>query len=119
MNWQEKKMAFTRSVKGVANVLKVSGDEPPEILRKKQVLRLGTGAGMALIGACWAFGVFDFTAPQSGEPAQKASEKPLDQPVSRLSTPLSGVKDGDIWVSRIEKIVRSSREELAHYPSVF
>ena len=96
MNWQEKKTAFTRSVKGVANVLKVSGDEPPEILRKKQLLRLGTGAGMALIGAFWAFGLFDLTQSQSPGASKPESEKPLDQPVARLSTPLSGVKDGDI-----------------------
>ena len=112
MNWQEKKTAFTRSMKGVANVLKVSGDEPPEILRKKQLLRLGTGAGMALIGACWAFGVFDLTQSPSPGASKTESEKPVEQPIAHLSTPLSGVKDGDIWVSRIEKIVRSSREEL-------
>ncbi len=112
MNWQEKKTAFTRSVKGVANVLKVSGDEPPEILRKKQLLRLGTGAGMALIGACWAFGVFDLTQSPSPGASKPESEKPVEQPIAHLSTPLSGVKDGDIWVSRIEKLVRSSREEV-------
>jgi conjugal transfer pilus assembly protein TraB len=112
MNWQEKKTALTRYLRGLYEGFKVSGDESPEILRKKQLLRLGIGGSVTLMGVSWALGLFDFTTPPPQSSSKKEPEKPIEQRVAELSTPLSGVKDGDIWVSRIEKLVKASQEEL-------
>jgi conjugal transfer pilus assembly protein TraB len=67
---------------------------------------------VALFGASYAIGLFDVTPIQLQDSPKKGPEKPIDQRVTELSTPLSAVKDGDIWVSRIEKLVKGSREEL-------
>ena len=112
MNWQEQKMALTSYLKSLCGNFKVSGEESPEILRKKQLLRLSVGGCVALLGAAYAIGLFDLTATQPQEQPKKGADKPLEQRVAELSTPLSSVKDGDIWVSRVEKLVKSSQEEL-------
>lgn len=111
MTWQEKKTLLADYFGSLSRNLKISGEEPPDILRQKQLLRLGVGACVTLLGASWACGLFDFQTTQPEPP--KKETKPEEQRVVDLSTPLSGVKDGDIWVSRIEKLVKSSQEDLA------
>jgi len=112
MNWDDKKALLRSYLDRLSGGFKVSGDESPEALRKKQLLRLGMGSGIALLSAAWMIGLFDVTSSQSQEAPSEKTEKAVEQRVAELSTPLSTVKDGDIWVSRIEKLVKGSREDL-------
>ena len=111
MNLKDKRGAITRYLKGISGKFKVSGEESPAILRKKQILRLSIGGGVAFLVCAYAFGLFD-SNPISQEPIQKKPQEPVAQNVADLSTPLSPVKDGDVWVSRIEKLVKGSQEEM-------
>ena len=111
MNWQEKKTMFSSYLKRLYANFKVSGEESPETLRKKQLMHLSIGGCVALLGASYAIGLFDITT-QPQEASKKKEEPTIMQRVADLSTPLSAVKDGDIWVSRVEKLVKSSQEEL-------
>jgi len=88
-----------------------SGQESPRQLKRKMSMRLLAGGAVCVGVYVWAFGVMDFSQPSS----QAASAKPKPpsvQTVANLSTPLSSVKDGDIWVSRIEKLFKDSQQEL-------
>ncbi|MGV8948510.1 MAG: TrbI/VirB10 family protein [Candidatus Paracaedibacter sp.] len=111
MNLEDKKAKMMSYLKGVSGKFKMSGEESPDILRKKQILRLSMGASIALLVSAYALGIFDST-PVSQGPVQKKPEEPVSQNVADLSTPLSSVKDGDVWVSRIEKLVKGSQEEM-------
>jgi len=108
---EEKKASLKSYLKGISETFKMSGEEAPDILRKKQILRLSIGGGIAFLIGAYAFGLFD-SASVKQEPAQKKSQEPVAQNVTDLSTPLSSVKDGDVWVSRIEKLVKGSQEEM-------
>ena len=110
MNWQEKKASLMKYLESFTGSFKISGEESPEILRKKQLLRLSIGGFVALLGASYAIGLFDSTATQPQQPSKKEVEKPMEQSVVKLSTPLSSVKDGDIWVARIEKLVKGLKK---------
>lgn len=111
MSLEEKKASLKGYLEGISGTFKISGGESPDILRKKQILCLGIGGGIAFLIGAYAFGMFDPT-PVSQEPAQKKPQEPAVQNVTDLSTPLSSVKDGDVWVSRIEKLVKGSQEEM-------
>jgi len=111
MSLEEKKASLKGYLKGISAMFKMSGEESSDILRKKQILRLSIGGGIAFLIGAYAFGVFD-SASVTQQPAQKKSQEPVAQIVADLSTPLSSVKDGDVWVSRIEKLVKGSQEEM-------
>ena len=111
MNLEEKKAKMMSYLKEVSGKFKMSGEESPDILRKKQILRLSMGGVVAFLVCTYAFGLFDSNAiPQNS--IQKKQQEPVVHNVSDLPTPLSPVKDGDRWVSRIEKLVKSSQEEM-------
>jgi len=111
MSLEDKKEKMMNCLKGVSGKFKMSGEESPDILRKKQVMRLCIGGGVAFLVSAYAFGLFDSDAVSQG-PAEKKPQEPVAQNVADLSTPLSSVKDGDVWVSRIEKLVKGSQEEM-------
>ena len=111
MSLEDKKEKIMNYLKGISGKFKVSGEESPDILRKKQILRLSIGGGIGFLVCAYAFGLFD-SNPVSQEPVQKKPQEPVAQNVADLSTPLSPVKDGDVWVSRIEKLVKGSQEEM-------
>ena len=111
MSLEQKKESVRNYLKGISGKFKMSGEDSPDILRKKQILRLSMGGGVAFLVGAYAFGLFD-SNPVAQEPAQKKPQEPVAQHVADLSTPLSPVKDGDVWVSRIEKLVKGSREEM-------
>gem|GEM_PF-1117035 len=112
MNWQEQKARLTSYLNSLCKSFKVSGEESPESLRKKQLFRLGSGGFVAFLGASYAIGLFDSTAVKPQQPSKKEAGKPTAQSMVNLSTPLSPVKEGDIWVSRIEKLVKGYQEDL-------
>lgn len=90
----------------------VLGEESPQQLRSKMSMRLLAGGVVCLGVYAWAFGVMDFR--KSSEQMIPVKPKPPSvQSVANLSTPLSSVKDGDIWVSRIEKLFKDSQQELS------
>ena len=70
MNWQEKKTMFSSYLKRLYANFKVSGEESPETLRKKQLMHLSIGGCVALLGASYAIGLFDITTQP-----QEASKK--------------------------------------------
>ena len=112
MSLEEKKASMMNYLKEFSGKFKMSGEESPDILRKKQILRLSIGGGVAFFVCSYALGMFDSTPAVSQEPAQKKPQEPVAQSVADLSTPLSPVKDGDRWVARIENLVKGSQEEM-------
>jgi conjugal transfer pilus assembly protein TraB len=111
MSLEDKKAKMMTYLKEISGKFKMSGEESPDILRKKQILRLCMGGAAAFLISAYAFGMFDSNTVSQG-PVQKKPEEPVSQNVADLSTPLSSVKDGDVWVSRIEKLVKGSQEEM-------
>lgn len=111
MGLEDKRAKMMSYLKGVSGKFKMSGEESPDILRKKQIIRLSIGGGIAFLVSAYAFGLFE-SDPLPQGPVQKKPQEPVAQNVADLSTPLSSVKDGDVWVSRIEKLVKGSQEEM-------
>lgn len=116
MDWQEKKAAaysfLVNLGENLSKKVAISGEESPDLLRRKQHIRLRLGVGIAVVVASYAFGIFDSGGSQNQILTKNNKDQPSITSVAGLSTPLSPVKDGDIWVARIEKQFKSSQQEL-------
>lgn len=73
-------------------------------LRVKQLLLLGGGSAIILIG-----GLYLCFSGDDGQPVK--SEKPVEKPISTLTTPLSPVDERETWVNRVEKKAEILRQE--------
>ena len=104
-NWESLK-------KSLSDRIGLSGDSGAEALnaeskklRVKQLLLLGGGATIILVGGLYLC----LSGDDNASPSK--SEKPVEKAMSNLATPLSPVDERETWVNRVEKKAEILRQE--------
>lgn len=109
MRWETYKALARQGIERIKAPFNITGGEDSQDIRKKQRRLVYLVGGVGVFGAAYALDLFE---GDGGPQSTSKQQKPIQKTVSELSTPLSPLKDGDIWVSRIEKLVKTSQQEL-------
>lgn len=103
--WESLKESFSDGI-GLSGESGVRGlNAESKKLRVKQLLLLGGGATIILVGGLYlCFSVDDNASPSK-------NKKPIEKAMSNLATPLSPVDERETWVNRVEKKAEGLRKE--------